>query len=288
MAHRKASSAAVGLLAASGLLASAGIASAAPLKGVVVHSNQRAHSIAVVDRGGRLHAVHVSRKVAMGRTVTLTVRKLRNGTLVASRVRTGRRAHKLRLRGRVTYSDRSRGVFVVSARGVSLVVHRRHNVMRAVMSAADSLPAPGTEVTISGTVDPHGSLTADTVENDGQNNNSVDLEGVILSIDSAARTVTISADDDDELTGASILVHIPDSLDLTAYHQGETLQIVASPNADGSYTAVGTSDDSNADQADAQEGQQGDDQQGESQDASSADVGGGLQPDDTAATASKK
>lgn len=73
--------------------------------------------------------------------------------------------------------------------------------------------------------------------------------------------MTISASDNNEIAGATILVHIPDTFDITTYHVGDVLQLVATPEADGSYTAVGTSDDGNVDQADNQNDKQGDDQQ---------------------------
>ncbi|MHB8531655.1 MAG: hypothetical protein ACYDC2_02930 [Solirubrobacteraceae bacterium] len=261
-----------GVLAAGIVLASAGVASAASLNGTVVHSNKRAHSIVVADARGHLHAVHVSHQISAAQTVSLSVHKLRNGTLGASKVRIGHSVHMVRVRGRVTYVDPARRAFVVSARGVSLVVQEGRGAKLASASSVTALPALGAEVTVSGPINPSGDLTANTVHNDGEHNNNnnnnnnnsssnsnsssssnIDLEGYILSIDDAARTITISADDTGSLPGASILVHMPSTFDLTGYEVGETLSVVASLNADGSYAAVDTFGDGSEEQAEEQD-----------------------------------
>jgi hypothetical protein len=265
MINLRNSSIAAGALAAGIVLAAAGAAPAASLRGVVVHANKRAHSLVIANARGRLRAVHVARMIAPAFTVTLSVRRLRNGTLAANKVRTGHRAPKVRMRGRVTYVYRARSAFVLSARGASLIVHvhRRATVASAATEAtSDGLPALGSEVTVGGTIGRSGDITADSVQNDGQHNNHADLEGVILSIDDVARTITISADDNDELSHASILVHIPSTFDLSSYKVGEVLLLVATLNADGSYSAVDTFDDGGA-AANEQDCQQSEDQQGE-------------------------
>ncbi len=240
----------------------AGTASAATLKGTVVHVNKRAHSFVVAGRGGRLTAIHAKRTPALGRSVTVRARRLRNGTFAASRVHVGRSSRRARIRGVVTFVDRAHGRFVVSSRGVSLVVRRTFRKGVRAAAAADALPAPGTEVTVDGSLGSQGDIEADTVQNDGQNNNYSDLEGQVLSIDPVGRTLTITADDSDEIRGATLTVRLPDTFDIASYHVGDVIQIVATANPDGSYTAVGSSEDGNVQQADAQNDQQGEDQQG--------------------------
>jgi hypothetical protein len=245
--------------ALSGLAASA---SASTLKGTVVHDSKHAHSFVIADARGHLTAIHAARRPAVGRSVTVTARKLRNGTFAASRVRTGHAVKRARISGLVTFADRGTGAFVVSTRGASLVVHRRSPRLRAA-AAADTLPAPGTHVSIDASLDEQGDIQAESVHNDGQNHDNADLEGVTLSIDAAARTLTISADDNDEISGGTILVHLPATFDLTLFHVGTVVQLVATPNADGSYTAVGISADGDSQEADGEHGQQGDDQESE-------------------------
>lgn len=244
----------------------AGSASAATLKGTVVHLDKRAHSFALANRAGRLTEVHAAHLPAVGRSVTVRARQLRNGTFAASRVRlTGHRS-AVRVRGLVTFVDRAHNRFVVSFHGGSLVVNRGHAArgahagdLRALLAADVTLPAVGTEVTVDGSVDDQGDIDAHAVEDDGQNTDAADLEGRVLSVDATLRTVTISADDDDEIAGASITIDIPQTFDMTGYQVGDVLELVATPNPDGTYTAVDTSQDGSTGQADGQHGQQGDD-----------------------------
>jgi hypothetical protein len=197
------------------------------------------------------------------------VRKLRNGSFAASRVTAGRASKRARISGLVTYSDQRSGKFVVSARGVSLVVNRR-SPGRFRSAAADPLPSPGTLVTVSSSFNENGEVEADSVENDGQNNNYADLEGRVLSIDTVARTLTVTADDDDEIQGGTILVHLPATFNIATYSVGDVVRIVASANADGSYTAVGTSLDGGIDEADGDNNQQGNNEPGDNSNGQSA------------------
>jgi hypothetical protein len=240
-----------GVVAAIGLSAYAGTAAAATVKGTVVHHNKRAHSFVVADARGRLSAIHATRSPALGSAVTIAAHKLRNGTFAADRMRVGKKRHHVRIHGRVTYANRAGHWFVVSARGASLVVHaaRAHPTARRARAAADVTPTPGTVVTVDGSVDQEDAISADTVENDGQSNNSTDLEGVVLAIDTAGHTLTLSVDDNND-TSTSVIVHLPAGFALDAYKLGDEAQFVATPNPDGSYTAVGSSKDGGTQEAD--------------------------------------
>lgn len=239
------------VVAAIGLSAYAGTAAAATIKGTVVHHNKRAHSFVVADRRGRLSAIHATRSPALGSSVTIVAHKLRNGTFAADRMRVGKKSRHARVHGRVTYANRAGHWFVVSARGVSLVVHsaRARPVARRARTAADATPAPGTVVTVDGSVEQEDSISADTVENDGQSNNGTDLEGVVLAIDTAGHTLTLSVDDNND-TSTSVIVHLPASFALDGYKLGDEAQFVATPNPDGSFTAVGSSKDGGTQEAD--------------------------------------
>src|SRR5438132_330238 len=102
-------------------LALAGGASAATLSGVVVHKNSHAHSFVLASRGGHMTAVHGA--AAVGHRAKVAASRLRNGTFKARSVRVGRAARHARVRGVVTYASARRHMFVVSSRGVSLLVH---------------------------------------------------------------------------------------------------------------------------------------------------------------------
>src|SRR5207248_6712685 len=137
------------------------------------------------------------------------VRRLRNGTYQAVRISShGHRARHVRISGAVTYRSSRSHSFVVSARGVSILVHLRRAGRAAAASAR--LPRLGTRVTVEGTLDSPGDLTATGVQDAGQDPNGLDLEGVVVSVDQSARTMTISAHDDDESTGA-VTVDVPSS-----------------------------------------------------------------------------
>jgi hypothetical protein len=227
------------------LLSFAGVAAAATLKGVVVHKNPRAHSVVIADRKGHLSAVHVKRAPRIGRSVVISARRLHNGTWAASKVKVGRAAHRARIHGTVTFVKAAKRMFVISARGVSLLVHRGH---RGRAAAADALPAVGTVVTADVSVDDNGNVDATQVDEQGPDHNGIGLEGIVLSIDATARTLSISADDDEE-SASALTVHVPVSFDLTKFHVGDAVELIVSLNSDGSYTLEQSSNDSSAEHA---------------------------------------
>jgi hypothetical protein len=241
---------------ASTLLLAAG-ASAATFRGVVVHDNPRAHSFVVAGRGGRMRAVHARRLPALGHKVTVIARRLRNQTWVARHVRVGQSAKRVRIRGTVSFVDARHGVFVLSARGASVVIHR-HNVLRhSVGLASDSRVKVGDDVTVEGTLDDD-AVDAIKVKEDGEHDSTIHVAGTVKSIETTARTLSISADDDDELA-ATITVDVPDTFDLSVFKAGESVELKVSANADGTFTLVASSDDSGAEHADSSSEMQGDD-----------------------------
>jgi hypothetical protein len=247
------------------LAALAGSAQAKPIRGTVVHRNTHAHSFVVADSRGRLKSIHARRSQRPGRTVSVSARRLRNGTYQARHVRvTGsrRRAH---LRGTVSYVDRRRGVFTLSARGASILVHRARS-HRA--RTADALPGVGHHVTV--TADVHGeNVDASSIHEEGQNQNGFDIEGIVLAVDPVARTVKVSADDDDE-SGAGITVIVPASLDMSRFTVGQEVELRVLRQADGTFVLQGSASDENVEQADdpdEQDGEQGDAHDDDDQDA---------------------
>ncbi len=230
-------------------------ASAATFSGTVVHKNARALSFVVALPNGSLRAIHARRTPALGRRVTVTARHLRNGTWALTRVRIGKVSHHVRVRGTVTYVSAKRDLFVVSARGVSLVVRLRARTHRA-SAAADSQITEGQAVTVDGTIDGN-SLDAGAVHSDGQDGNGIDLEGTIQSIDTTGRTLSISADDSEQ-SGATLTVDVPASFDLSLFATGQSVELIVAPNGDGSYTLEQSANDSGAQNADNQAQNQGD------------------------------
>ena len=255
---------------------------AAKLKGAVVHRIDHAHAFVIADARGKMTAIHATRSPAVGRTVTVDVRRLRNGRFAAKRIAVGSRIRKTQIRGTVTFANRRAGAFVVSARGVSLLVHRsgaRHGRARAA-TVRDGVPAVGTIVTVDANLDQNGELEANSIDEHGEDNGTIDLEGVITAIDAAERTLTITADDDDE-SGASLTVHLPDAFDLTAFTVGDAVELEATLNDDGSYTAMYSSKDNDADDADDTSDDQGDGDNDQNDDGDDGDNAADAQPNKT-------
>jgi hypothetical protein len=253
----------VGVVAAGAVTAGAGAARAAVVHGTVVHRNGRAHSFVVADHAGRLFAIHAAYSPRPGTVVMVSARELRNGTYAARRTRIlgYHPGARVRLRGVVSFVDRRDGTFTLSARGVSMLVHAGGGARTARIAGAApmpaAIPAVGTIVTAAGTVDDQGDLNEQTVQTDGTDTGSFDLEGTVLAVDTTAGTITVSSTDDDQTAG-SILVSVPSTLDISMFTVGQEVELQVIPQPDGSYVLAGSSSDEGAQGADDQGSQQGD------------------------------
>ncbi len=267
---------AIAIAACAALLAVAAPASARTIKGTVVHHNPHAHSFVLAANNGHLTAIHARRSPAVGRVVGVSARRLRNGTFAAKRISAhGRRTHA-RLRGTVSFVDARHGTFVLSARGTSIRVRRASARGGAAASTTAPLPAVGKEVEINATLDDQGNLETDEVQVLGEDTNGIDLEGVVLSVDTVARTLTVSADEDNE-NGQSVLVHVPEAIDISAFQAGQEVELTVTPTADG-FLLQGSSLNGCAQEADDQSTEQGDSGEGsshESEDHHGEQVGSG-------------
>jgi hypothetical protein len=234
-------------------------ASAVTLHGTVVHHAKRAHSFVIAGPTGVMHAVHASHSPRLGRAVTVRATRLANGTYAANHVVAGRTHRRVHVRGVVTY--RGRQGYVVSARGVSLLVHRKSGAR----VSADATPGIGDQVEVTGEIDDQGDLQESAVSTDGTvpATTAVQLEGVILAIEPATDTLTISADDDQE-SGAT----------LTVFRLGHEIELLATPTGAGAFTAVQSAGDGDAHEAD----DQGENQGGDSHGAGGEDHGATGQP----------
>jgi hypothetical protein len=221
----------------------AGSASAATLKGTVVHRNSHAHSFVVAMSHGRLAAVHARTSPRAGRVVSVSARRLRNGTYAARSVRIVGRSRHVQMRGTVTYS-RGR-LFTLSSRGASILIKRR---ARAV-AADDTAPAAGTVVVVDANVGDNGDIEANDVNEQGQDNNGIDLEGKVLAIDTKARTLSISADDEDA-SGAALTVQVPAGVDMTGFTVGQEVELTVARNPDGTFVLQQGTGDDNEQEAD--------------------------------------
>jgi hypothetical protein len=235
--------------------AGAGAAQAAVVHGTVVHRNARAHSFVVADHAGHLFAIHAARSPRPGTVVTVSARGLRNGTYAARRtqVLAYHRGARLRLRGTVSYVDRQHRTFTLSDRGVSMLVRAGGRRADRIDSA---LPAIGTIVTATGTVDDQADLNDQTVQTDGTDPGSIDLEGTILAVDTTAGTITVSSTDNEQTRG-SVLVSVPSTLGISMFTVGQEVELRVTPQSDGSYLLAGSCSDQGAQGANNQGDQQG-------------------------------
>jgi hypothetical protein len=237
-------------------------AGAQTFKGAVVHHNRRAHSFVVADGAGHLFAVHATRAPSLGSEVVVSAMRLRDGTYRLERAhRVGRAGRHVRVRGVVSYVDRRTGAFTVSAPGTSMLVVRSH---RTGSRSADVTPAVGTVVVATGTIDDQGELEDQSVASVGTQTNGVDLEGTVLSVDQAAGTITVSADDSEQ-SGGSVLVTVPSTLSVSQFTAGEEVELIVQPTGAGTATLLGSADDESAQTANSSQDEQGDDPGSDSQ-----------------------
>jgi hypothetical protein len=230
------------LLAALSALAFPAGASAKSLHGTVVHHVTRAHSFVIAGSNGKLIAIHSARRPSVGRVVTVTARRLSNGTYSAKRVRQGASRRHARLRGTVTHVNRQAGTFVLSARGTSLLIHRRARGARA----ADAGPSVGDTAVVNATLTDQGEIEADDVQTTGQDQ-TFDVEGVVQAVDTAKRTITVSADDEEQ-SGQSLVINLPTGIDPSQFQVGREVELAVTRAADGTLTlATGSSDDEGGD-----------------------------------------
>src|SRR6202011_6098286 len=104
-------------------------------------------------------------------------------------IKVGARSRHALVHGVVTFVNRRRGLFTVSSRGASVLIHQRS---RRARSAADTLPTVGQTVTVQTGIDDQGDLNEEGVQETGQVEN-MDISGTILAVDPTARTLSVSS-----------------------------------------------------------------------------------------------
>jgi hypothetical protein len=225
------------------------------VRGVVVHRNRGAGSFVVANGKGRLFAIHAAHSPAVGSNVAVSVRRLRNGTFAARKVHAKGSSSRARIRGTVSHVNGAARTFVVSAEGVSMLVKGR---------AAGTLPAVGKIVTVSGTVDDEneGQLEEEDLQEEGEDNNGFDIEGVITEVNTMARTLTVSAEDD-QTEGETVTVHVPTSIDISMFSVGEEVDLTVAQLSGGGFELVASNSDEGeqgAEDEEDEQGEQGDDE----------------------------
>jgi hypothetical protein len=222
------------LTLAAALVLAAPAPAAVSVRGTVVHRNARTHSFVVASATGHLTKVRSRQAVRLGRGVSVAGTRMRDGSLDAARVSAGARHRIAKLRGTVTFASRRSGRFTVSSAAGSISV-RHHTAVRARAAADDDdMPAVGTQVVVTVTVQPGAVLDADAVDERGEDEGEIEVEGLVKSLDLAAHTVTISASDDDA-SGGTVTIGFPATFDLTRIAVGKEIKLKADRQADGTF-----------------------------------------------------
>jgi len=256
-------------LAVAAVLGLSAQASASTVKGTVVHANKSAHTFVVASHRGSLTVVSSRRLARAGSVVRVSGRRTKSG-LKARHLRVRGHSRHARLRGLVTWASSSG--YTVASHGASLLVHK---------SSASAGAPVGTPVEDDVTIDDQGDLDEEDCHHMGAVPGQIELEGVVLSTDPAAETITISGDDDQgedaqasddngsddqgdddqgdddqgEDMNPQIVVHVPDA---TAFTVGDKVElIVTGPAADGSFTLVKVDEQENEGQDDQDHGGDG-------------------------------
>jgi len=234
-------------------------------RGTVVHLNKRAHSFTIATGKGVMRAIHAKQMPRIGEVVIVWAHRLRNGTYALRGIRVvqkQKRAKRVRLRGVVSYVNPRRQLFVLSGEGVSLTIRRR----AAVRIASALLPTVGEREEVVAELEENGTVSAERITPQGETNGPFDLEGTVVSLDEATRTVVISAEDDDTL-GETVTVVVPATLPFPRYQVGEEveLQVV---RGEAGLTLTGASSDQG--EAGAQDGEKAEGEQTDAADREDA------------------
>lgn len=208
------------------------------IEGTVVRVRPAAEGYVLASEQGDLIAVRAERLPEPGAKLEARVTKLANGTTrELKRAATGSNA-SAKLRGTVTFAIPELAAYVVSARGVSLLVRSE---------AGREQPALLDLVTVAVRIEPDPALpdvparlVEESLTLDGEASGAVDLAGTVQAVDPVARVLALSADDLRE-SERDLFVSIPPELDLEPFEPGRALAATVEPQADGSYRLVAAS-----------------------------------------------
>ena len=240
-----------------GALALAAPAAAKTLHGTVVHQNTSQSSFVLAARRGNLTVISAKNLPRVGRIASVKVRRVTAGTATARRVRTRGTARSAVLRGRVSFADAHS--FALSANGASILIRD-----------SGTPPNVGDNVAVRVAFGANDELDADEVNTTpAPTTRPMKIEGVIQAIDPTARTLTVTADDNegddnqgDDNAGAAddnpaptVTVDVPDTIDITQFSVGDEVELLVTPEASGSFLLQAVD---NNDQGDDQGNDQGD------------------------------
>lgn len=233
--------------------------SAALASGVVLKVQPARHLVAVARTPTRVALVHTTARLRVGQRVALTARKLRNGTLAASRIRVVGRARTVKFRGLVLARSTSR--LVVSANGAVIGVHRGS---RSTSSARDDEPRIGSTVDVTARIDEDGDLDEDDAAVFSPTAPGGQIEGRLTI---GIGTIAVTSEH------LSLVLKEPAGVVLLGFATGDEVLATFSQGTDGSLTLTALSRDDNAQRADDDDN--GGDHGGDGHDGPDGGGGGG-------------
>jgi hypothetical protein len=194
-------------------------ANAASFKGIVVAKQNSRHALVVASRGGVVRTVRArTLRARPGSRVSVSARRLGDGTFRAARVAAHGRVHHVRIRAVVV--RRLRGGLLVSA-GHSML--RLRTARRTAAAGGGSNPKPGDVIETTVTIQNDGELDEDDMDEVGHEN-VVEVEGKVVSFD--ATTIVIQPEE-----GGPITITIPNGFTLpTSLKAGDKVEAKASVN----------------------------------------------------------
>lgn len=240
--------------AATVILCGAGAAQAKSVKGVVVDRSAVGKSFVVATKKAKLVTVNGASVPKIGSRVALRGRKAANGEFAAKRIRTRGTVRRVKARGTVSVSGRNG--YLVSGKSATIGVSRSAKLARA--ASTETGPNVGDVVVVNLKIDGAGDLLERAVKIVGQDW-EFSVEGVIQSIDTAARTLMIApeewefeSDDEkssyerDENSDASsamfddsgLLIEVPVAFDLSSCRVGDEVEVEVEYDAEEGYSAT--------------------------------------------------
>ncbi len=220
-------------------------AGAGSFSGIVVAKQVRRHALVVASHTGVVRVVHTHHLATrVGARVTVTARRLGDGTFSATKLSVRGRAHRARIRGVVVRRLRGR---VLIAAGHSVLSIRSGRLF----SLQDDHPGaqPGDEVDETVTID-SGNLDEDQVDEVGHTQ-KLELEGSIVSV--TAPTSTADGEIVLQVGTSTIHVVVPAGTQLPSLAPGQNVELKVTLSGT-TFTLA---------KADEEDDNQGDDNQGD-------------------------
>ena len=220
-------------------------AGAGSFSGIVVAKQVRRHALVVASHTGVVRVVHTHHLATrVGARVTVTARRLGDGTFSATKLSVRGRAHRARIHGVVVRRLRGR---VLIAAGHSVLSIRSGRLF----SLQDDHPGaqPGDEVDETVTID-NGNLDEDQVDEVGHTQ-KLELEGSIVSV--TAPTSTADGEIVLQVGTSTIHVVVPAGTQLPSLAPGQNVELKVTLSGT-TFSLV---------KADEEDDNQGDDNQGD-------------------------